>query len=112
MGVGWHIWHNNAFSPLYRAEQDYAEFGNYSDFLKVVMYNNCGGPRMAQYIQNVTSSIFGDLAAPDDAMALHNRLLNYKEATSISALRTGGLSADYVTRETKRALAGVREDVH
>src|SRR5213595_3260283 len=22
-GVGWHIWHNNAFSPLYRAEQDY-----------------------------------------------------------------------------------------
>src|SRR5206468_568448 len=31
-GVGWHIWHNNSFAPLYRAEQDYAEFGNYSDF--------------------------------------------------------------------------------
>jgi len=25
-GMGWHIWHNNSFSPFYRAEQDYAEF--------------------------------------------------------------------------------------
>src|SRR5205823_260935 len=45
-GIGWHIWHNNSFSPFYRAEQDYAEFAKYSDFLKVVMYNNCGGPRL------------------------------------------------------------------
>src|SRR5215813_5826842 len=52
-GMGWHIWHNNSFSPLYRAEQDYAEFSKYSDFLKVVMYNNCGGPRLAQYVRNV-----------------------------------------------------------
>lgn len=37
--VGWHIWHNHSFSPFYRAEQDYAEFRKYSDFLKVVMYN-------------------------------------------------------------------------
>ena len=22
VGVGWHIWHNNSFSPIYRAEQD------------------------------------------------------------------------------------------
>ena len=22
IGVGWHIWHNNSFSPIYRAEQD------------------------------------------------------------------------------------------
>src|SRR5262249_8229425 len=43
-GIGWHIWHNNSFSPFYRAEQDYAEFSKYSDFLKVVMYNNSGGP--------------------------------------------------------------------
>ncbi len=22
---GWHVWHNNSFSPFYRAEQDYAD---------------------------------------------------------------------------------------
>lgn len=44
--VSWRIWHNNSFSLFYRAEQDYADFRRYSDFLKVVMYNNCGGPRL------------------------------------------------------------------
>ena len=38
--VGWHIWHNNSFNPIYRAEQDLHELSNYSDFIKVVMYNN------------------------------------------------------------------------
>jgi hypothetical protein len=41
-GIGWHIWHNNSFSPFYRAEQDYGEFQKYADFLKVVIYNLCG----------------------------------------------------------------------
>ncbi|HUI54230.1 MAG TPA: twin-arginine translocation signal domain-containing protein, partial [Bryobacteraceae bacterium] len=53
IGVGWHIWHNNSFSPIYRAEQDLAELSKYSDFLKMVMYHNCGGERMATYIGSV-----------------------------------------------------------
>ena len=44
--VGWHIWHNNSFSPFYRAQQDLQQLGKCSDFLKMVMYHNCGGPRM------------------------------------------------------------------
>ena len=35
LGVGWHIWHNNSFNPIYRAEQDLAEMAPYSDFLKL-----------------------------------------------------------------------------
>src|SRR5207248_5147226 len=56
--VGWHIWHNNSFSPFYRAEQDYAEFQKYSDFLKVVLYNNCGGPRLASYTKSMSRTLF------------------------------------------------------
>ena len=59
--MGWHIWHTNSFAPFYRAEQDYRMFSEYSDFLKVVMYHNSGGPRMARYIQNVNSTLFADL---------------------------------------------------
>jgi hypothetical protein len=107
--VGWHIWHNNSFSPFYRAEQDYADFRNYSDFLKVVMYNNCGGPRMASYVKGVSRTLFGDLS-PDDVLALTYQQQNYKEA-SLSELPRRGLSADYVARETHRALAGVGDMV-
>ena len=104
--VGWHIWHNNSFSPFYRAEQDYNEFRGYSDFLKIVMYNNCGGPRLASYIDSVSHSIFADLS-PDATLDLMYKDLNYKESR-LSDLPHSGLSADYVDRETRRALAGVQ----
>src|SRR5215510_11656775 len=105
--VGWHIWHNNSFSPFYRAEQDYAQLRHSSDFLKVVMYNNCGGPRLAQYMKNVHSTIFRD-ATPEEAMRLHYRVMGYGDEPSFVKLPTAGLSADYVARETRRAIQGVR----
>ena len=75
-GIGWHLWHTNSFAPFYRAEQDYAEFSNYSDFLKVVMYNNSGGPRMAQYIRNVNATLFADLT-PEQTLELTYRIQQY-----------------------------------
>lgn len=46
---GLHIWHNNSFNPIYRAEQDLSKLTQYADFLKMVMYHNAGGPRIADY---------------------------------------------------------------
>jgi hypothetical protein len=103
--VGWHIWHNNSFSPFYRAEQDYGKLRQTSDFLKVVMYNNCGGPRMAEYLKNIHSTIFHD-AKPEEALAFHYRIMGYGEEAGADRLAVAGLSADYVARETRRAVAG------
>lgn len=100
--VGWHIWHNNSFSPFYRAEQDYGAFREHSDFLKIVMYNNCGGPRLASYVKSVSQTLFGDLS-PQEALLFTYRVQNYNEA-DLAALPTQGLSAYYVARETRRAL--------
>src|SRR5215813_11193463 len=108
--VGWHIWHNNSFSPFFRAEQDYAKLRQTSDYLKVVIYNNCGGPRLQQYLKNVHSTIFRD-AKPEEALALHYRIMGYGDEASFDKLPTAGLSADYVARETKRAVAGVRGEI-
>jgi hypothetical protein len=105
--VGFHIWHANSFSPLFRAEQDYAVFAQVADYLKIVTYNNCGGPRYAQAIDNVGSTIFGDVPK-DELLRLHNHLLNYGDEKPYGQLRQAGLSADYVARETKRALDGVQ----
>jgi TAT (twin-arginine translocation) pathway signal sequence len=103
--VGWHIWHNNSFNPIYRAEQDLHELSNYSDFIKVVMYNNCGGERMALYADNIGSALYGDLSK-QAIIDLNYGLMNFKER-SYDQIPHTGLSSDYVFRETKRALAGV-----
>jgi hypothetical protein len=103
--VGWHIWHNNSFNPIYRAEQDLRELSKYSDFLKIVMYNNCAGERMALYVDNIGSTLYGDLSK-QAVLEFNYAVLNFKER-SYDQIPYTGLSADYVYRETKRALDGV-----
>ena len=104
--VGWHIMHLVTMSPFYQAEQDYARIAKNADFLKPCPYNNCAGPRFAQYIRNVHSTVFRDLA-PEEVLALHYRLLGYEHEPSLDQLPTAGLSAEYVARETRRALTEV-----
>jgi hypothetical protein len=103
--VGWHIWHNNSFNPIYRAEQDLQELSRYSDFIKVVMYNNCGGERMALYVDNIGSTLYRDLSK-QNLLEMNYAFMDFKEG-SYDQIPETGLSADYVYRETKRALAGV-----
>jgi hypothetical protein len=102
-GIGWHVWHNNSFSPFYRAEQDYADFQRYSDFLKVVMYNLCGGERLAQYVRSVQRSVFADFT-PAQVLDFTYGVQQYRDKP-LEQLAAEGLGADYVLRETKRALA-------
>ncbi len=103
--VGWHIWHNTSFNPIYRAEQDLQELSKYSDFIKVVMYNNCGGERMALYADNIGSTLFGDLSK-QELTEFAFEVMHLKEG-SYKQIPYSGLSADYVYRETQRALEGV-----
>ena len=103
--VGWHIWHNNSFNPIYRAEQDLRELSNYPDFIKVVMYNNCGGERMALYADNIGSTLYGDLSK-QELTEFTYEVMGFKER-SYEQIPYTGLLADYVYRETKRALEKV-----
>lgn len=61
--VGWHIYHNLSFSPFYRADQDYASLGECSDFVKVVAYNNCAGPRFYTWVHNICRTLFAGVDA-------------------------------------------------
>lgn len=106
--VGFHIEHVNSFNPFYRATRNYADLAKIADFLKVVVYDNCGGERYASFIRNAGSIVFRDVP-PEELMRFNNYLLNYSEAeASIYDLPKAGLSPDYVYRETRRALDGVR----
>lgn len=104
--VGWHIMHLVTLSPFYQADQEFGRIVKTADFLKPCAYNNCAGPRFARYIRNVHSTVFRDLA-PDEVLVLHYRLLGYEHEASLDKLPTTGMSAQYVARETRRALAEV-----
>jgi len=108
--VGWHIMHLVTMSPFYQAEQDYVRLAKSADFLKPCPYNNCAGPRFAHYIRNVQSTVFRDLS-PEEVLTLHYRLLGYEHEAPLDKLPTAGMSAEYVARETRRALAEVHEAV-
>ena len=103
--VGWHVYHNISFSPFYRADQDYEEMAKFSDFIKVVIYNNCAGPRFHTWVQNICRALFAD-ADPDDVYPLMMKLLQLDEG-AYEKLPQSGFSAEYVRRETARAVKGV-----
>jgi hypothetical protein len=105
--VGFHIEHVNSFNPIFRATRSYEELGKKADFLKVVVYNNCGGERYAHFIQNIGSTVFRDVPK-EELLSFDNHLLNYGKEAPLDELATAGLSPDYVFRETQRAIAGVK----
>ena len=105
--VGFHIEHVNSFNPIFRATRRYDDLATKADFLKIVVYNNCGGERYANFIRNVGSTVFGDVPR-EELLRFNNHLLNYENEAGLNDLATVGLSADYVARETKRALDGVQ----
>jgi len=101
---GLHIWHNNSFNPIYRAEQDLSKLTQYTDFLKMVMYHTAAGPRIASYIDSVSETTWGDVPR-DELLEFHYRILNYDEAPYVKVRQTG-FSNDYVYRESQRAMQG------
>ena len=105
--VGFHLEHVNSFNPIFRATRSYADLATKADFLKVVVYNNCGGERYANFIRNVGSTVFRDVPR-EELLRFNNHLLNYGDEAGLDELATTGLSPDYVLRETQRALAGVQ----
>src|SRR5579863_431494 len=104
--VGWHIMHLVTMSPFFRAEQDFSRLAKSADFIKPCTYNNCGGPRFAQYIRNVQSTVYRD-STPDEVLEIHYKRLGLEGEASLDKLPTAGLSANSVASETRRAIKQV-----
>ncbi len=100
---GIHVWHNITMSPIYRAEQDLARLSEGSDFLKLAIYHNCGGPRLASYIESVGETMYGDVP-PQELLQFHYDMLNYT-GSDYPNVRQTGLGADFVYHESQRAVA-------
>ena len=64
---------------------------------------------MAAFLDRLSATVFHD-AKPQDFERFYYKIMNYQEAP-YEQLHLTGLSADYVARETKRAIAGVHGEV-
>ena len=71
----------------------------------MVMYHNCGGERMATYINSVGTTLYGDVPR-QELLDFHYRVLDYQEK-SLAQIPFTGFSSDYVLRETQRSRAGL-----
>ena len=103
--IGWHVWQNASFSPFQRAEENLSDLAAFSDFLRPALYNNVAGGRFVSFVKGARESVFGDLP-PETTRDVLCRQLNYTEAP-FDQLAATGFSADYVERETQRAVAAV-----
>jgi hypothetical protein len=106
MQVGWHVWHANSFSPLFRAQTDYKALSKYTDYFKATVYHNLGGTRMETYMTSNKNVMYGDMPI-DEALEFEYRIMNYRER-GYEELPYTGLSPDYVYRETVRSVAAVQ----
>jgi hypothetical protein len=104
--VGWHVWHALSFSTFFRAQTDLTKISDYSDYLKITVYNNLGGTRMETYITSTSNTIYGDMPI-DEALQFEYRIMNLRER-GYAELPYTGLSPDYVYRETKRTVEDVK----
>lgn len=123
--IGYHIWHNASFNPIYRAEQDYRVYTEFADYIKPVVYDNPAGERMASFVESMSQNIFGDLS-PQQILDFQYSVMGYREKpfdqiigmprpdyqAQLRQLEINGtprgtferFSADYVYKETKRAM--------
>ena len=106
MQVGWHVWHAHSFTPFFRAQTDLRELSAYSDYLKMTVYHNLGGTRMETYITSTRNTIYGDMPV-DQALEFEYKIMNLRER-GYEQLPYTGLTPDYVYRETKRSVDGVK----
>jgi len=106
---GFHMVQNITFSPFYSAVDDYSKIANYSDFLKIACYNNAGGPRMSHFVDRLCSTVFAD-ATPEDVEPFYYKIMGYQQQP-LKKIFTDGLSPQYVTAETKRAITSTGGNV-
>ena len=109
--VGRHIDHQrSSWDMFYRSAVSYEEMATHADFIKPILYHDIYGPRLRNSVIGTWKEhLYHDM---DEAQILDYYYAIFKlDRTiepSLEELDTKGLSPDYVSREIKRCVAGVK----
>jgi hypothetical protein len=106
--VGWHVDHQpSSWDLVYRAEMSYAEMGDWSDFIKLILYHAVLGGRIhSWYLERFQSTVLRELTL-EQSLDLYYSMFGYDRNREpiVDNLREQGFSPDYVERETRRSVA-------
>jgi hypothetical protein len=108
--VGRHIDHSQtSWDMFFRAAMPYARMAPCSDFLKISTYHEILGPRLASRIKDGYCRHLLRELPPEQALAFFYAIAGHDPEVEppFEKLAAEGLSAEYVYRETKRAVDGV-----
>jgi hypothetical protein len=109
--VGRHVAHvEGSMDIFYRAGAPYSEMAESCDFVKTIMYHEIAGPRFKNwYINQLGKTILREL---DDQQSLNLFYAIYghdpKNQPALDQLDERGFSPEYVYRETRRCVDGVK----
>ena len=71
--VGWHVYHSVTWQTIYRAEMNYAELADYSDWLKPVVYHDIAGVRIRKrHIAQLKRTILREISEEDSLSLLYD----------------------------------------
>ncbi|UCE06374.1 MAG: hypothetical protein JSW07_22850 [bacterium] len=104
--IGSAIPHSISFNPFYRAIVDLQELSKYNDFLKIIFYNMDAGPRCCNYVDNVFGTYLKDLSREDRLLFMYGTM-GFSEG-NYDKIKSEGMSAEYVSKETKTWLEAAR----
>lgn len=104
--VGFGIWQLiNTYNPYLRAQYDQADYGNYADFLKPVLYNTPAGLRFSEFAKSWQKGVLAD-ATPEGAYnALANVLGLEDYIAPLAESPAAGFTPDYVRQWTANLIA-------
>jgi hypothetical protein len=108
--LGIHIWHHRDFSIFERAMYDYGEMRRYADWIKPKMDHTCAGFRYHQDSRRYIQALFYDREF-ERAYQAWNTMLGWEHELPYDELPEGGMSLDYLKRDTTTAIAAVKGEV-
>lgn len=115
--VGWHLHHPMSFNIFYRVGMDFSRIRQFSDWVKPNVYPGASGGRSRNaWCNGIMATLLRDLR-PEIAIGFLFDVLGYDPAHMptvedyLGEGRVPSWDADYVARETRRALAGFAPDV-
>ena len=109
--VGYHVWHQRAYSPFERALYNPREIRRFCDWIKPKMDHTCGGYRFYRNILRLHQAYFYDRDVKQAARAM-NTIFNWDyDPEFFDKLPEQGLGLDYLEKDTKAYIGDVYDEV-
>jgi hypothetical protein len=105
--VGFHVWHQRAYSPMERALYNMREMRRFCDWIKPKMDHTCGGYRFYRNVERIHEALFYDREL-EQAAGFMNAIFDWDFGPDgFSRLRESGLGLDYLEKDTRAYIADV-----